>query len=462
VDDGALAALRRSLAGELLTSDSARTAASRDASFVVGVPVAVVRPVGPDDVVALVRWARTHRTPLTARGGGTSLDGESVPLHGGLVVDFSGWTDIGEVDPVGRTVRVGPGVVNRDLALRLAPHGLFFPPNPGSWRTSTIGGNLATNASGPRSFRYGPTRRWVRSADVVLGTGERVVLGTTLPKRAVGPELLDLVVGSEGTLGLVTSVTLGLAAIPARRCAVVVPVPGTAPLGPLVAALAGRPSLRLSAIEYVDERVAAILRGRPGARLPGEGPLVLLEVESDGVESETQGLDDLARLLRDGGVVVDPSVVPDADQLWTLRGEAGAVLDAGTGPRVREDIAVPVARLDEALQAFRTIADRAGRELYVYGHLGQGNLHPNVAVDPATEEGARVRSEILALARRLGGTVSGEHGVGSVKRGYVSEELGDVGVRLLQGWKPLCDPDGILNPGKLLPEPAPRAPSPGP
>ncbi|MCI4370457.1 MAG: FAD-binding oxidoreductase, partial [Thermoplasmata archaeon] len=217
MDDGALAALRRSLAGELLTSDSARTAASRDASFVVGVPVAVVRPVGPDDVVALVRWARTHRTPLTARGGGTSLDGESVPLHGGLVVDFSGWTDIGEVDPVGRTVRVGPGVVNRDLALRLAPHGLFFPPNPGSWRTSTIGGNLATNASGPRSFRYGPTRRWVRSADVVLGTGERVVLGTTLPKRAVGPELLDLVVGSEGTLGLVTSVTLGLAAIPARR-----------------------------------------------------------------------------------------------------------------------------------------------------------------------------------------------------------------------------------------------------
>jgi FAD/FMN-containing dehydrogenase len=189
---------------------------------------------------------------------------------------------------------------------------------------------------------------------------------------------------------------------------------------------------------------------------------VLLEVESDGVESETHGLDDLARLLRDGGVVVDPSVVPDADQLWTLRGEAGAVLDAGTGPRVREDIAVPVARLDEALQAFRTIADRAGRELYVYGHLGQGNLHPNVAVDPATEEGARVRSEILALARRLGGTVSGEHGVGSVKRGYVSEELGDVGVRLLQGWKPLCDPDGILNPGKLLPEPAPRAPSPGP
>jgi D-lactate dehydrogenase len=446
-----LAALRGVLAGDVLEGEAARIAASRDASFVVGVPDAVVRPVGADDVVALVRWAREHRIPITARGGGTSLDGESVPVHGGVVVDFSGWTDVGPVDPVGRTVRVGPGVVNHDLTERLAPFGLFFPPNPGSWRSSTIGGNVATNASGPRSFGYGPARRWVHSAEVVLGTGERLVLGTTLTKRAVGPELLDLVVGSEGTLALVTSVVLRLAPTPARRCAVVVPVPRGSALGPLAISLAGRPSLRLAAVEFVDERVASVLRARPGARLPGDGPLVLLEVESDGVGSETDALGELDGVLRGAGVPNTPFVVPDADLLWTLRGEAGALLDGRTGPRVREDIAVPMDAIDAALEGFRSIAERAGRELYVYAHLGQGNFHPNIAVDPATEAGARVRSEILSLARQLGGTVSGEHGVGSVKRGYVGEELGEGVVRLLRGWKSLCDPDGVLNPGKLLP-----------
>jgi D-lactate dehydrogenase (quinone) len=451
VDGATLASLRTAVSGELLDDEPSRVAASRDASFVSCVPDAVVRPSDADDVASLVRWARVHRIPLTARGGGTSLDGESVPVQGGVVVDFSRWTEVGEVDPVGRTLRVAPGVVNHDLTELLAPHGLFFPPNPGSWRSSTIGGNLGTNASGPRSFRYGPTRRWVHSVEAVLGTGERVVLGPATAKRAVGPELLDLVVGSEGTLALTTSVVLRLAATPARRCGVVVPVPSGTPLGPVTGSLAARSSLRLSAIEYVDAAVATALRARPGARLPGSGPLLLLELESEAVESETEALAELERHLRLAGVEESPSVVPDADRLWSLRGEAGAVLDVGTGPRVREDIAVPVARVDEALERLRGIADRAGRELSVYGHIGQGNLHPNVSVDPATEAGRRVRSEILELAGRLGGTVSGEHGVGSVKRAYVADELGGTVVRLLRGWKSLCDPDGVLNPGKLLP-----------
>ncbi|HEV8050213.1 MAG TPA: FAD-binding oxidoreductase, partial [Thermoplasmata archaeon] len=292
-----LGSLRAAVSGVVLSDASALASAGRDASFVVGRPDAVVRPADPDDVVALVRWARTHRVALTARGGGTSLDGECVPVRGGVVVDFAGWNSIGEVDPVTRTVRVGPGVINHDLAEALRPSGWFFPPNPGSWRSSTIGGNLATNASGPRSFRYGPTRRWVHAAEVVLGTGERVVLGPSTAKRAVGPELLDLVVGSEGTLALATSVVLRLAPSPARRCAVVATVPVGAPLGPVAVALTSRPTLRLAAIEYVDERVGGLLRARPGAKLPGEGPLILLEVESDGSESEEAALTELETVL---------------------------------------------------------------------------------------------------------------------------------------------------------------------
>lgn len=451
MEAAALASLREVVRGPVLLGADVLAAASRDASFVVGRAEALVRPAGTEDVVALVRWARRHRVPLTARGGGTSLDGESVPVAGGVVVDFSGWSSIEEVDRAGRTVRVGPGVVNHGLHVALRPSGLFFPPNPGSWESSTIGGNLATNASGPRSFRYGPTRRWVHSVEVVLGTGEQLTLGPRTAKRSVGPELLDLVVGSEGTLGLVTSAQLRLERSPARRCGVAVPLPTGYHVGALAVALAGRVSLPLSAIEFLDPTVAAVLRERPGARLPGSGAVVLLELETEGVDAESAALSELDDLLKRDAIAESASVMPDADRMWSLRGEAGARLAGATGPSVREDVAVPLGNVDRLLGRIREIAASEGVEAHVYGHLGQGNLHPTFALDPTGEPGRRVRTLVLEAAQGLGGTVSGEHGVGAVKRGFVSSELGDAALRVLQGWKALCDPDGILNPGKLLP-----------
>jgi FAD/FMN-containing dehydrogenase len=219
----------------------------RDESPEVGVPAAAVRPSDTQDVEVLIRWAREHRVPLVARGAGTSLDGESVPVLGGVVVDLSGWNWIGDVDPVERTVRVGPGVVNRDLHERLRPSGLFFPPNPGSWASSTIGGNVATNASGPRSLRYGATRRWVRRLDGVLGTGEPATFGGSVSKRSIGPDLLGLMVGSEGTLGIFSEVTLALAAAPARRTVLVLPLPPTPSVGTIAQSLVADPALGLSA-----------------------------------------------------------------------------------------------------------------------------------------------------------------------------------------------------------------------
>ena len=348
-------------------------------------------------------------------------------------------------------VRVGPGVVNHALHVALRGSGLFFPPNPGSWQSSTIGGNVSTNASGPRSFRYGPTRRWVHSAEVVLGTGDRVLLGPSTAKRSLGPEMLDLVVGSEGTLGLVTSVTLRLARAPGRRCGVAVPVPDGTRVGALALALAGRVSLPLSAIEYVDRTVAAALRERPDSRLPGRGALVLVELENETIEPETAALADLDAALREAGLSEAAAVLPDADRMWSLRGEAGALLAEATGPSVREDVAVPLGTLDRLLARIHEIAASEGVDVHVYGHLGQGNLHPTLALDPSSHAGRRARSLLLDAARALGGTVSGEHGVGAVKREFVPAELGGAAVRVLYGWKALCDPDGILNPGKLLP-----------
>lgn len=451
MDSASLGTLRAAVRGAVDRGESTLAAASQDASPVVGHAEAVVRPVDGADVAALVRWARREHVPLTARGGGTSLDGESVPVAGGVVVDFREWTSIEDVDAAGRRVTVGPGVVNRTLHEWLSPVGLFFPPNPGSWRSSTLGGNVSTNASGPRSFRYGPTRRWVVGADVVLGTGEVAHLGPTALKRSVGPELLDLVVGSEGTLALITSLTLRLARAPSRRCGVVVPVPSGVRLGRVATSLVSDAPRGLSAVEYVDAKVAGALRHRPEARLPGPGALLLLELESDSVAAESDALSSLASRIEAAGLTETPSVLPDADRMWSLRGEAGERMALQTGPSVREDVAVPLGAIDALLERVESIAASERIEAHLYGHLGQGNLHPNFTVDPASESGRRARAALLDATRALGGTVSGEHGVGALKRDRVAEELGPAPLELLRAWKRVCDPDGVLNPGKLLP-----------
>ena len=259
--------LSAAVRGRVTTDADGLAPFGHDASHVTGRPLAVVAPADADDVVELVRWARRTRIPLVPRGAGTSLDGESVPPDGGVVIDLSGWSRLLEVDPDGLWARVEPGIVNRDLQRALLPHRRFYPPNPGSWTASTVGGNVGTNASGMRSFRYGPTRAWVREVEAVLGTGSRVHLGSRVPKRSVGPDLLQLFVGSEGTLGVATEVTVRLAPLPAVRHGVVVPVPKAAPLGPLVTRLSETPDSGLSAVEYPRPGVG----GRP--RRTTDGPL---------------------------------------------------------------------------------------------------------------------------------------------------------------------------------------------
>jgi len=423
----------------------------RDRSHLQGRPAVVVAPSDTGCLVEVVRWARRFRVPLVARGGGTSLDGESVPRDGGAVVDLSGWSAVLEVDPTDRIARVQPGVVNFDLQEALARYGLFFPPNPGSWRSSTIGGNVATNASGPRSFRYGPTRHWVRSVEVVLGTGERLTVGSRAAKRSIGPDLLGLLVGSEGTLGIVSEVTLALAPRPPRRMGLVVAVPLEASLGRLVAALLPLSVSGLSAVEYLDRECSEALARTPGTRIPPGERLLLLELESaDEAEEETRCAR-LSEALQSAGISSEPTVAPSADRLWSVRGESGTALDRELGSRVREDIAVPVSRLDEMLTALDEIARSEGVRSVTFAHLGEGSLHPNLVVEPGTERGERVRARLLRECLRLGGTISAEHGIGAVKPGFLVDQVGVAGLSILRAVKSACDPDGILNPGKVYP-----------
>jgi D-lactate dehydrogenase len=451
VPTGLSRSLERAVRGVVVLPGPELTRLGRDESHVGGPPLAAVRPVDADDVVALVRWARRHGIGLVARGGGTSLDGESATLDGGVVVDFSGWDAIGPVDVGGRSVRVGPGVVNFDLQSALRPFGVFYPPNPGSWTASTLGGNVGTNASGPRSFGYGPTRRWVREVEAVLGTGERVRLGSRVEKRSVGPDLLQLFIGSEGTLGVATSLTLRLAPIPEVRRGWAIPLPPRVRLSRVAQVLASRGGTGLSAVEYLDRESAEGINLDRRARWPVGSALLLLELEASSPAEARLRNGRVRSALRAAGVTAPPAILDDADRLWSLRGEASRVLDERYGARVREDVAVPLDRVDALCASVRRIARKAGVRVFLFGHLGEGSLHPNFEVDPRSAAAGRIRAAVWSASLALGGTISGEHGIGRLKRDALEAELGSSAIDLLRAVRRACDPDGILNPGKLYP-----------
>jgi D-lactate dehydrogenase len=456
VGETALQDLASRVKGRLILRKEELARFQRDGSHLVGGAVAALLPADDRDVVETIQWARTNRVPLVARGGGSSLDGECVPSAGSVVVDFSGWNAILSVDSTHRTARVQPGVVNRELHRALADHRLFFPPNPGSWLTSTIGGNAATNAAGPRSFRYGATRRWVRGARVVLGTGEVVSLGHQTTKRSAGPELLDWVIGSEGTLGWFLELSVALAPRPEVRTGFVVPRPAKTRLGDFVARLLTNPGIPISAVEFIDAGCARELHRLTGRPLPEGRDLILLELESSRAE-ETRHLEQLLDAVNTAGGTDDPLVYPDADELWTLRGQSSLALDATLGERVREDVAVPLGQVDALLDAIHRISERLRVPVYVFGHLGDGNLHPNFVVDPASGVADAVRSELWQAARDLGGTTSAEHGIGVLKNAALAFEHPPPAFRAWREVKRVLDPDGILNPGKLEPPSNPRA-----
>ena len=448
-----LDSLARVVRGPVTTGPDELARVGRDGSHLVGHPAACVAPHDRADVVALVAWARQEGVALVARGGGTSLDGESVPADGSIVVDLSSWNRVLEVEPVERWARVEPGVVNFDLQRALAPQAVFFPPNPGSWKASTIGGNVGTNASGPRSYRYGPTRAWIRELEVVLGTGERVRLGTRADKRSLGPDLLALFVGSEGTLGIVTEVTVRLARLPPVRRGLVLSIPAGSSIGEVPAVLSATPGTGLSAIEYLDRDCAAALVEDRSAEWPSDSALLVLEVEADHTSQAEERTATIREALRLLGVTRPPVVFDDSDRLWTLRGESSVVLDERVGQRVREDVAVPLRSIGPMVGELERIAREEGVRMYLFAHLGEGSLHPNFIVDPASDVAARVRARTLESSLRLGGTISAEHGVGRLKAPFVVQELGAGPLRLLEDVKRACDPDRILNPGVLYPAP---------
>ncbi|MBE3551460.1 MAG: FAD-binding protein [Kyrpidia tusciae] len=444
--------------GRVLTSEADRLSYAYDASFGVYVPDCVVQPKSTEEVQAVVRAAARERIPLYPRGSGSCLSGGPLPVYGGIVVDLSKMDGKLEIYPDDLVAVVSPGVRTLDLQKAAERHGLFYPPDPSSSRISTIGGNIAENSGGPRGLKYGVTRDYVLGLEVVTADGRVFRTGGHTIKNVTGYDLTRLIVGSEGTLGIVTEAVLRLLPKPqARRTALAVfddlVVAGTAISKILTSGILP------GALEIIDQACLRAVEAFRPSGLPVDAEAVLL-VEVDGhpaaVDDEIRQAAQICRQLgaRSVEVAADEAA---RDRLWFARRQISPAIARIKPTKISEDATVPRSRIPEMFAKLREIRKKYGVELVVFGHAGDGNLHPNILCDLRDrEEMKRVEeavAEIFRAALEMGGTLSGEHGIGTMKAPFLTWQLGEVGVEMTKRIKQAWDPDNIMNPGKIFPEP---------
>lgn len=424
-----------------------------------GTAAAVVRPRDTAEVQAVVRACLEHRTPLVTRGAGSGLSGGANALPGSVVLSTELMRAVVRIDPVERYAVVQPGVVNDDLRAACAAQDLWYPPDPASSPWSTIGGNVATNAGGLCCVKYGVTRDYVLEVEVVNGLGEVVRLGRRTAKGVVGYDLAGLLVGSEGTLGVITEVTVRLRpARPAERT-VVGYFDSVVDAGRAVEAV-GAAGVVPSALELVDRHCLAAVDAWKNTGLAVDADVVLLgRTDVPGAAGDAEAARMQACFEAAGATWAAASTdEQEAEALFAARRLAGPALQR-LGPMMTEDVCVPRAAVPEMLARIEAAAARNDVRIANLAHAGDGNLHPLIST-PAGDEATRARAqvafvEIMRDAVALGGTVSGEHGVGLLKREGLALELAPEVVAMQRAVKAALDPHGILNPGKVLPD-APR------
>jgi FAD/FMN-containing dehydrogenase len=420
---------------------------STDTRGVHGRADAVVLPGTAEEAAAVLAWCYERGVPITPRGGGTGYAGGAVPL-GGVVLSLERLTRVRSFDPLLWRIEVEAGVRTGEVRRLARESGLFFPPDPGGSEQSQIGGNIATNAGGPHAFKYGVTGKWVTGLEAAIAPGELVRTGGPLRKDAAGYDLKALLVGSEGTLGIVTAAWLRLLPAPEAVHPAVGFYPDARAGCDAVLRVVGS-GLEAAALEYLDAgTLAAAGPSYPGRIPAGAGFAVI--AEADGSQDEAARLrDELLSVLGEGALGTG---TPSPAELWRWRDGLVFAVIAKRGGKLGEDIAVPLDRLAEAIEESVALGRRHGFETVSWGHAGDGNLHTNFLVDPTDPEelarAERAGEELFELALRLGGTVSGEHGLGLLKRGHAGWTPRVAALQ--QAIKDAFDPKGLLNPGKKL------------
>ncbi len=418
-----------------------------------GMPSALVRAASTDEVAATLRVADEHRVPVVPRGAGTGLAGAANAVDGCIVLSLASMRQILELDPQAMLAVVQPGVINADLGVAAREHGLFYPPDPASYQMSTLGGNIATNAGGLCCVKYGVTRDSVLGLEVVLAGGRILRTGTRTLKSVAGYDLTRLFIGSEGTLGVVTEATLRLRPRPPTPTTVAAFFPTLVSAGRAIAEIVQRrtPSL----LELIDRRTLRAVEAWQHMDLDTDAAAMLVARSDAGASEGAADGDAFAAICDRAGatLTVQSSDAAEGEMLIAARRLCYPALEQ-LGATLLDDVAVPISRIPELLAAIERIAGEHEVDIGTFGHAGDGNMHPTVvfdADDPGSVERARGAFDaIVRQALALGGTVSGEHGVGLLKRRYLTEQAGDVAMDVQRAIKAALDPHGILNPGKLL------------
>ncbi|MCL4872890.1 FAD-binding protein [bacterium] len=431
---------------------------SYDATNTLHQPDAVVFPSGPEEVSLILKMANSEGFPVIPRGAGTGFSGGSLPVEGGVVISFERMRKILEIDTENLVAVVEPGVVTWDLQQKAEKLGLFYPPDPSSLKFSTIGGNIAECAGGPRAVKYGVTRDYVLGLEAVLPTGEIINTGVRTAKGVVGYDLTRLLVGSEGTLGIVTKAVLKLLPLPEATVTMLSLFSDMRDAARATSAII-KSRIIPSTLEIMDSVSIKCVEGFAKTGLPDAGALLLIEVDGHraAVDAEAEAV---RKVCLESGAkefrrAADKDEVKD---LWKARRAVSAALYKARPGKINEDIVVPRSRIPELVEGLRGISERYGVLIASFGHAGDGNIHVNIMHDKETQAEAALSAaeDVFRLALSLGGTISGEHGVGLSKARYLDMELKPEAIAAMRKIKEAFDPRGILNPGKIFPTPPGR------
>lgn len=465
--------LSAAVAGSLSKSIEDRICYSFDATDLRSLPDIVVWPAGGREVSAVVRLAAEEGVPVVPRGAGTGYTGGSLPVSGGIVLSFEKMNRIVSIDAGRGIAVVEPGVVNQALRDEVEALGLSYPPDPASLKVSSLGGNVAEGAGGPRTVLYGTTRDYVVGLEVVLPDG--TTLSTGFLASCSGWDPGPLIVGSEGTLAIITKIALRLTALPSGFATYWVEFPSLDAAAAAVVAISAA-GLPVSVLEILDHDTAACalehVRGYPEERVPEAA--LLIEIEGNASEIEQAARRLRACLIESGASAVrEAGSEAERDEIWEIRRSISPSLAKLSTGKINEDITVPRSAIPAFVRAMHEISGSLGLPILAFGHAGDGNLHVNVIVD-REDAGAMARardavSRLFSTALAMGGTLSGEHGIGITKADHLAEELSPTALAVTASVKRAFDPAGLLNPDKILtdrgnpwwkdlpPEPAPAA-----
>ena len=429
---------------------------SYDATRIERLPDALLMPKTPEDAASILKIANSEKIPVIPRGAGSGFAGGSVPVQGGIILSLQRMDRIIEVNKDDFYMVVEPGVVTRTIQKTAEAAGLFYPPDPSSVNFCTIGGNISTCAGGARGVKYGTTRDYVMGLEVVLPTGDIIFTGTRAPRSVAGYDLTRLIVGSEGTLGVITKAILRLIPLPEKTVTVAAIFTS---IHNAIAAIERIiiSGIRPSVIEFMDKASISVVRDLLPESVREKGEAMLIS-EVDGTEAHVEdGLQMIEEICRKAGaIIISTAKTPqDRERLWTARRSVSPALYKINPTKINEDIVVPRSKLPELMHEIGRIASTNMIQIVSFGHAGDGNLHINVMTDDKNaEEFSRAKKavhELFQVTLRLGGSISGEHGIGMTKAPFLPMEVGDKVISIMKGIKNTFDPNNILNPGKIWP-----------